>query len=63
MSVAEEVRLYIKNKPYIKESLEEGIVNLSSLARQIQKDLGLKNFEAVKAALRRLSEGMKKTKY
>jgi len=38
-------------------------VNLSSLARQIQKDLGLKNFEAVKAALRRLSGEMTKTKH
>jgi len=63
MSIAEQVRLYIKNKPYVKESLEKGIANLSSLTRQIQKELGIKNFEAVKAALRRLSEGMKKTKY
>ena len=63
MSIAEQVRLYIKNKPYVKESLEKGIVNLSSLTRQIQKELRVENFEAIKAALRRLSENMKKTKH
>jgi hypothetical protein len=63
MSVAKEVRLYIKDKPYIKESLEKGIVNLSSLTRQIQEELGLGNFEAIKAALRRLSGQMKKDKH
>ena len=62
MSIAEEVRLYIKNKPYVKEALEKGIVNLSSLTRQIQQELVVENFEAIKAALRRLSEDMKKTK-
>lgn len=63
MSIAEEVRLYIKNKPYVKESLEKDIVNLSSLTRQIQQELRIKNFEAVKAALRRLSVDIKKTKH
>lgn len=63
MSIAEEVRLYIKNKPYVKEALEKGIVNLSSLTRQIQEELDIENFEAIKAALRRLSEDMKKTKH
>jgi len=62
MSTAGEVRLYIKNKPYVKESLEKGIVNLSSLTRQIQDELGIKNFEAIKAALRRLSGQMRKDK-
>ena len=63
MSIAEQVRLYIKNKPYVKESLEKGIINLSSLTRQIQKELKVENFEAIKAALRRLSENMKKSKH
>ncbi len=63
MSVAQEVRIYIKNKPYIRESLEKGIVNLSSLTRQIQKEFNIKNFEAIKAALRRLSEEAKKEKH
>jgi hypothetical protein len=63
MSIAKEVRLYIRNKPYVKESLEKGIVNLSSLTRQIQEDLKMRNFEAIKAALRRLSGQMKKDKH
>ncbi len=63
MSTAKEVRLYITNKPYIKESLEKGIVNLSSLTRQIQDELGIKNFEAIKAALRRLSGQMRKDRH
>ena len=62
MSIAKEVRLYIKNKPYVKESLEKGIVNLSSLTRQIQEELKMKNFEAIKAALRRLSGQMRMDK-
>jgi hypothetical protein len=37
-------------------------VNLSSLSRQIQKELGIRNFEAIKAAIRRSSETMKKAK-
>ena len=38
MSVAQRVRNYLKNKPYLLEALEKGIVNLSELARLIQKD-------------------------
>lgn len=63
MSIAEQVRIYIKNKPYVKESLEKGIANLSALSRQIQGELDIESFEAVKAALRRLSEDMKKRKH
>jgi aspartokinase len=63
MSIANEVRLYLKNKPYILEALEKDIVNLSKLTRQIQLDFGIKNFHAVKAALRRFSEENKKYKH
>ncbi len=63
MSIAEEVRICLKNKPYIREAIEKNIANLSSLTRQIQKELKIKNFEAIKAALRRSSEDMKKSKH
>jgi len=56
MSIANEVRLYLKNKPYILEALENDIVNLSKLARQIQLEFRVKNSSAIKAALRRFSE-------
>ena len=62
MSVAEDVRMYLKNKPYILDTLEKGLVNLSGLARMIQKDLRIKNIQAIKAALRRYSQQLAKSK-
>ena len=56
MSTANLVRMYLKNKPYMLEALETGIVNLSALSRLIQKDLKLKDYHAVKAAVRRYSQ-------
>ena len=62
MSVAKNVRSYLRNKPYLLEALEKGIVNLSELARQIQKELKANDPSAIKAALRRYSEELKKHK-
>ena len=62
MSVAQRVRNYLKNKPYLLEALEKGIVNLSELARQIQKELKTNDPSAIKAALRRYSEELQKHK-
>ena len=61
-SVANYVRLYLKNKPYMLEALEKGIVNLSELSRQIGKETKIKNVGAIKAALRRFSENLQKEK-
>jgi aspartokinase len=55
MSISDTVRLYLKNKPYVIEALKNGIVNYSSLARIIQRDLHIRQYHAVKAALRRYS--------
>jgi len=63
MSIARDVRNYLKNKPYVLEALEKDIVNLSKLARKIQSELKIKNFNAIKAALRRFSEETKKHKH
>jgi aspartokinase len=63
MTVAGDVRSYLKNKPYILEALEKGIVNLSELSRQIQKELKTNNITAIKAALRRFSDELKKHKH
>ena len=63
MTVAGDVRSYLKNKPYILEALEKGIVNLSELSRQIQKELKTNNIIAIKAALRRFSDELKKHKH
>jgi hypothetical protein len=62
MTIAQNVRNHLRNKPYLLEALEKGIVNLSELSRQIQKELKISNTSAVKAALRRFSEELQKHK-
>ena len=62
MTVAQNVRNHLRNKPYLLEALEKGIVNLSELSRQIQKDLKINDNSAIKAALRRYSEELQKHK-
>jgi hypothetical protein len=62
MTIAQDVRSYLRNKPYLLEALEKGIVNLSELSRQIQKELKTSNTSAVKAALRRFAEEAQKHK-
>lgn len=59
-SVSENVWLYVKGKPYLQEALERGVVNYSALARVIDREMGGEDFEAVKAALRRLKERLGK---
>jgi len=62
MTIAQNVRGYLRNKPYLLEALEKNIVNLSELSRQIQKELKTDNTSAIKAALRRFSEELQKHK-
>ena len=62
MTTAKNVRDYLRNKPYLLEALEKGIVNLSELSRQIQTDLKTENITATKAALRRYVEELQKRK-
>ncbi|HMK94777.1 MAG TPA: ACT domain-containing protein [Candidatus Limnocylindrales bacterium] len=62
MSIAQKVRNHLRNKPYLQEALEKGIVNLSELARQVQKEVKTDDTSAIKAALRRYSEELQKHK-
>jgi hypothetical protein len=62
MTIAQNVRSYLRNKPYLLEALEKGIVNLSELSRQIQAELKTSNTSAVKAALRRFAEELQRHK-
>jgi aspartokinase len=62
MTIANNVRSYLRNKPYLLEALEKGIVNLSELSRQIQAELETSNTSAVKAALRRFAEELQRHK-
>ena len=62
MTTAQMVRSHLRNKPYLLEALEKGIVNLSELSRQIQLELKIDNTSAVKAALRRFASELQKHK-
>ncbi len=62
MTVAQNVRNYLRNKPYLLEALEKDIVNLSELSRQIQNEIKTDDTSAIKAALRRYSEELQKHK-
>jgi len=62
MTIAQDVRNHLRNKPYLLEALEKGIVNLSELSRQIQKEIKTTDTSAIKAALRRYSEELQKHK-
>jgi aspartokinase len=62
ISISKEVTVYIKRKPYVREALEQEIVNYSALARIISKDLDNISFEAVKSTLIRISRKIKKDK-
>jgi hypothetical protein len=62
MTIAQNVRNHLRNKPYLLEALEKDIVNLSELSRQIQKEIKTDDTSAIKAALRRYSEELHKHK-
>jgi hypothetical protein len=52
-SIAERTRTYIDSHPSIKDCVSRDLINFSSLARLIMKDMGVKNEEAVMIACRR----------
>lgn len=52
-SLAEKTRLYIDTHPSVKDCVAKGLINYSSLARAIMKELSLENEEAVMIACRR----------
>ncbi len=62
MTTAQQVRNHLRNRPYLLEALEKGIVNLSELSRQIQEELRIRNTAATKAALRRFAEELQRHK-
>lgn len=51
--IAKKVFEWIKERPYIIYGLKKGLINFSSLSRMVQKDTGIKNFDAVIVAVRR----------
>ena len=57
-SLAEKTRVYIDAQPSVKDCVSKGLVNYSSLARAIMKELDLDNEEAVMIACRRYASKM-----
>jgi hypothetical protein len=60
-STAELTREYIDSHPSVRDCISKDLINYSSLARQIMKDLGLTHEEAVLAACRRYALKLSKT--
>ena len=60
-SIAKQVFAWIRERPYIIYALKKNLINFSSLTREIQKDLEIKNFDAVIAATRRYRDEIKLT--
>ncbi len=60
-SAAELTRRYIDRHPSIRDCISKDLVNYSSLARLIMKDIGIKNEEAILAASRRYAMKLAKT--
>ena len=54
-SIAERTRAYIDTHPSVKDCVAKDLINYSSLARQIMRELDIKNEEAVMIACRRYS--------
>jgi len=59
-SIAERTRVYIDAHPSVKDCISKDLINYSSLARLIMKDLGIKNEEAVMIACRRYAVKLSK---
>ncbi len=50
--VTEKVREYIMTRPFVRECLEEGIVNYSALARHLMSELRKLNIEATEGSIK-----------
>ncbi len=62
-STAELTREYIDSHPSIRDCISKDLVNYSSLARQIMRELGLTHEEAILAACRRYAMKLSKSDF
>jgi len=60
--ISKQVKAYIEKKPYVLEAIEQNIVNYSALAREVGKDLGIKNNNTIKMTLIRASKKYQKNR-
>lgn len=58
--ITRQVHSYVSKRPSLRDCLAQGLVNYSAVAREICTELRLQKFDAVVAALRRLSSRMRK---
>lgn len=56
--IAKQVSSWINEHPYLLYGLKKDVINFSSLARIIQKELQIKNFDAVIVAIRRYQKNI-----
>ncbi len=59
MNITKTVENYIREHPSINDNLKKGLINYSSLARKIGKELTIKKFDAILIACRRYAEKLK----
>ena len=57
-SIAKKVNKWINQRPYLIYALKKDLINFSSLSREIQKDINVKNFDAVIVAIRRYQKSI-----
>jgi len=62
MPIADMVRTLLKQRPYILEALEQDIANQSALSNKIASELKLTNLTAIKAAVGRFANELRKQK-
>ncbi len=58
--IAKKVASYVRGKPYVREAVEQGIVNFSALARKIGHEMPRTSKVAIKAALLREARKLSK---
>ncbi len=62
MNITKTVENYIREHPSIMDNLKKGLINYSSLARKISKELNIKKFDAILIACRRYASKLKAQK-
>lgn len=63
MSIAEDVTKWIQEHPFIRIGLKKELLNYSAIARIIQIELKIKNFDAILVSIRRYSDSITDLSY
>jgi hypothetical protein len=63
VNITKETESYINNHPFIKQGIENNIINYSKLARMISKEKEINNFDAILVACRRYFDRLNRSKF